>query len=73
MSLLQGKTNSILNITKINNNPYKNRLMEMGFIPGMRVKIAKNSIIDPLVVIVGESRYSLDKALAKHIIVQETA
>ncbi len=69
MSLLETKTDSIVNVIKINRNPYRNRLMEMGFYPGAKIKIAKNSKLDPLVVIVGESRYSLNKELANHIIV----
>jgi Fe2+ transport system protein FeoA len=69
MSLSETKTDAIVSVTKINSNPYRNRLMEMGFYPGAKIKIAKNSKIDPLVVIVGESRYSLNKELAHHIIV----
>ena len=69
MSIVETKANSIVNIKKINKNPYKSRLMEMGFIPGRKVKIERNSSFNPLVVIVGESRYSLNKELANDILV----
>jgi Fe2+ transport system protein FeoA len=71
MSLLQGKKNSIVSILGIKSNPYKNRLSEMGFVPGVRIKIAENSRFSPLVVIVGESRYSLNKELADDILIEE--
>lgn len=70
MSLSQAKTGSIVSIVKIEDLEYRSRLAEMGFIQGKKIKIAKNSLIDPLVVIVGESRYSLNKELANSIIVE---
>ncbi|MFW5800148.1 MAG: FeoA family protein [Spirochaetota bacterium] len=69
MSIAETKSNSVVNIKKINGSPYKTRLMEMGFVPGRKIKIERNSSFNPLVVIVGESRYSLNKELANDILV----
>jgi len=47
------------------------RLAEMGFLPGVKIRVINNSGIGPLTVTLKESKLALGHGLAKKILVKE--
>lgn len=70
MSLSEKKSGETTNIVEIKENPYKKRLMEMGFMKGKSVEVVRNSLFYPMILKLEESRYSIDKKLSNYIIVE---
>ena len=70
MVLSQMKAGDIIHIIGIKENPDKKRLIEMGFTKGKKIEVVRNSVLYPLVVNLGESRYTINKNLTDYIFVE---
>ncbi len=70
MCLNDRKTGDVVTVSDLEDTPYKRKLLNMGFIKGKSVEVVDNSVLYPMVVKIGESRYSLDKKLSQSILVK---
>jgi Fe2+ transport system protein FeoA len=53
--------------------PSRRRLLEWGFVPGVRLRLVARSLAGGLVVALGDSRVALDARLARSLVVDEPA
>jgi ferrous iron transport protein A len=51
--------------------PIRRRLLEWGFVPGVRLRLVARSLAGGLVVALGDSRVALDARLARSLVVDE--
>jgi ferrous iron transport protein A len=51
--------------------PSRRRLLEWGFVPGVRLRLVARSLAGGLVVALGDSRVALDARLARSLVVDE--
>jgi ferrous iron transport protein A len=50
----------------------RRRLLEWGFVPGVRLRLVARSLAGGLVVAVGDARVALDAGVARSLIVEQT-